>query len=344
MKKKFRFADIPLSDLDEIASSCELNVKSMEGLHFCILGGTGFIGKWLTSSLLHLNDQYNLHLSLDIITRNASKSETLFNVSNTRAISFHEINLARTSKTLLRPPDVMIHGATASSIDKGSQSSDNVLLSTINGFNFLKLQLGESLSNKPVMLHLSSGAVYGNKSENRPLGENDITADSSTKDLYTRSKILGEEIVDFGNITNLWTGINARLFTFIGPHLPLNEHFAIGNFMHEALNSKRITIKGNAKTIRSYMYPSDLCEWLIKLIANKIIVPIHIGSDLPVNMRDLAEIVKNVTGAKKVYQNELDIAPNFYYPSTKIAKRDLGLNIRNDRHTSLQKWQEWLIT
>lgn len=54
----------------------------------------------------------------------------------------------------------------------------------------------------------------------------------------------------------------ARCFAFIGQDLPFNAHYAIGNFIQDALSAEQITVAGDGTPLRTYLDQSDLAHWL----------------------------------------------------------------------------------
>jgi dTDP-glucose 4,6-dehydratase len=136
--------------------------------------------------------------------------------------------------------------------------------------------------------------------------------------------------------------MNPRLFTFAGPHLVLDEHFAIGNFVQNLLSNENIVVKGNSETLRSYMYPTDLIIWFLKLAFNPTQKYLNFGVDKEVKIGTLAEIIASLGKVKVVkYLNEESIYSS-YVPSTETARKHLNIDSTISLETSLEKWIDWL--
>ena len=123
--------------------------------------------------------------------------------------------------------------------------------------------------------------------------------------------------------------ISARCFAFCGPGLPLDGHFAIGNFVRDALFAERITVQGDGSPMRSYLYGADLSGWLLHLLANgKAGESYNVGSDESISIRDLAFLVRDILSPNKdivILQTNISEGKdrNRYVPSINRA-RELG--------------------
>ena len=103
--------------------------------------------------------------------------------------------------------------------------------------------------------------------------------------------------------------IIARLFAFGGEYLPLDTHFAIGNFVQNALDRKPIVIKGDGRARRSYLYGADMATWLWSALADGGNgEPLHIGSEHSTSILELAQNVAQVSGEVLNYVPEVIIS------------------------------------
>src|ERR1043165_9926059 len=60
-------------DLDHVLEKTEDLWRSARGARFMLTGGTGFVGTWLTESLLWANRRLELGLSATLLTRNPAR-------------------------------------------------------------------------------------------------------------------------------------------------------------------------------------------------------------------------------------------------------------------------------
>ena len=128
----------------------------------------------------------------------------------------------------------------------------------------------------------------------------------------------------------------ARLFAFSGRHLPLDRHFAIGNFVRDALESRDIEVRGSGSAVRSYLDGRDLAHWLLKALDSPLAIDriIHVGSEVSTTICELAELVANrageILGSRPNVQirgvtSALD-GYDRYVPSTSETRALLGLS------------------
>ena len=85
----------------------------------------------------------------------------------------------------------------------------------------------------------------------------------------------------------------ARCFCFSGIHLPLNVHFAIGNFVQNVMDDKDIIIKGDGKSVRSYLDQDDMSEWILEILRNDKFnkTTYNIGSEDSISIKELAMLI-----------------------------------------------------
>lgn len=126
----------------------------------------------------------------------------------------------------------------------------------------------------------------------------------------------------------------ARCFAFVGPDLPLDGHFAIGNFIRDALAAERITVTGNGAPVRSYLYQQDLAEWLMTLLLRgRARTAYNVGSDEAITIGELALLVRDILAPRKTVMISEALPPTgmpgmHYVPSIEKARNELGLEVR----------------
>jgi dTDP-glucose 4,6-dehydratase len=138
----------------------------------------------------------------------------------------------------------------------------------------------------------------------------------------------------------------ARCFAFVGPHLPLDRHFAIGNFIRDAMRGSPIRIGGDGTPMRSYLYASDLAAWLWTLLFRAPSGEAYnVGSDEAVSIADLARAVVEALGVSSEVQLGREVIPGMpraqYVPDTAKAREQLGLCVSVDLRDAIRYTAEW---
>jgi UDP-glucuronate decarboxylase len=90
----------------------------------------------------------------------------------------------------------------------------------------------------------------------------------------------------------------ARIFNTYGPRLHQADGRVVSNFVVQALRDEPITVYGNGQQTRSFCYVADLVDGFVRLMASGHGAdPVNLGNPRETSMRDLAEMVRRLTGS-----------------------------------------------
>jgi nucleoside-diphosphate-sugar epimerase len=86
------------------------------------------------------------------------------------------------------------------------------------------------------------------------------------------------------------------------------------------------------------MYPTDLTIWILSALLNPKDHNVNVGSEIPIKMFDLANLISDMTSRKGVrILNETEIASN-YVPSTSFFREAYGVSETVTLEKGLQHW------
>jgi dTDP-glucose 4,6-dehydratase len=138
----------------------------------------------------------------------------------------------------------------------------------------------------------------------------------------------------------------ARPFSFVGPRLPLDQHFAAGNFLADLLAGRSIRVMGDGRAIRSYLYAGELAEWLLTILSRGIAGRAYnVGSSDAVTIADVAHRISRLSDPAlqvEVNGSATAGAPHRYVPDVTLAAKELGLQQRIPLDEALVRWRDWL--
>ena len=109
--------------------------------------------------------------------------------------------------------------------------------------------------------------------------------------------------------------------------MPLDNHQAFGNFISDVLHGRNIVIKGDGRSVRSYLYIADLSVWLWKILfKGEVFHPYNVGSENALNLKDLAKLMASFSTESDVkILGDKTTHVSCYVPSTGRARTELGL-------------------
>lgn len=316
-------------DLQEIVDRSEDDLRRIGDRPLVITGSSGFVGTWLTLSYLEAKRAFKFRGDVTLVSRNPADQADLLRTSGyDSGFQVLASDVRSLSSADLPKGAELIQAATPARASLNSNDPLEMLDIIIEGQRNL-LQISASM-NFEACLFLSSGAVYGTQPlelkgvDESYMGAPDVRNSASA---YHEGKRVAELM---GNMYAADHGIrfvSARLFAFLAPFLPTNEHFAAGNFIGDAIAGRNISINSGGGSIRSYQYGTDMAVWLWALLARGTAgLAYNVGSEEEVSITALArKVARSAPSPVEVEIKGLDSPTSIsrYVPSTATIKSEL---------------------
>jgi dTDP-glucose 4,6-dehydratase len=335
------------ADLDHILDHTRQLWDDARGGRIFVTGGTGFFGCWLLESFAWANERLALGAEMLVLTRNfaafqkkaphlANRADIRFQNGDVRELKFPSGSFSH-----------VIHAATEASA-KLNDENPGLMLETIVAGTRRALELSVQCGAKKFLL-TSSGAVYGSQPSTLARVDEDYAGGpdvANPQSAYGEGKRISELMCAIYSRQHGLEAKIARCFAFVGPYLPLDAHFAIGNFIGDAMAGRSIAVKGDGTPCRSYLYAADLAIWLWTILfrgaSNR---PYNVGSRNPLTIAQTAEAVsRSLPGNVPVIISQKP-APGQpaqrYVPETLRAQNELGLHQWVQLDDAIRRTADW---
>jgi len=320
----------------------------LDGASVFITGATGFFGIWLLETLLAANREFSLGIRVVALSRSpegfAAKAPHL---AHDPAVTWASGDV-RDFASPAGPITHLIHAATESTSNQNASDPQAMFDVCVEGTRRVLALAREKRVAR--MLFTSSGAVYGRQPPELSHIPEDFAGGPDPLDrrsAYAEGKRAAEFLCGLAAtdpVSPVPVTI-ARCFAFVGPHLPLDVHFAIGNFLRDALAGGPIRVSGDGTPFRSYLYAADLVEWLVTiLLRGRPGRAYNVGSEEAVSIAALAARVADAMAAEQPGHKRPEVtiakqpvpgtAAARYVPSCRRAATELGLAVTTSLETS----------
>jgi dTDP-glucose 4,6-dehydratase len=335
------------ADLDHVVEHMRPLREALQGARLFITGGTGFIGCWLLESLAQANQRLGLGAEALVLTRNpaafarkaphlAGRPDIRFQAGDVRDFAFPAGRFSH-----------VIHAATEASATL-NQEHPEVMLDTIVTGTRRALDFAAQCGARQFLL-TSSGAVYGRQ----PAAISHMTEDygggpdvTDPQNAYAEGKRTSELLCAIYARQHGFEVKVARIYALVGPYLPLDIHFAMGNFIRDALAGGPIKVNGDGTPYRSYLYAADLAIWLWTILvrgANNR--PYNVGSRQALTIAQTAEAVSRALPGHlrvEIMQKPVPGRPAArLVPDTTRAHQELGLREWVPLEEGIRRTAQW---
>jgi dTDP-glucose 4,6-dehydratase len=337
---------LPKRDLEYVLDHTRGLWEDLRGARLFVTGGTEFFGRWMLESFLKANDRLNLSAEAIVLTRDPHRfAESAPHIAGHTAITVHRGDIKSFDFPLTDCTHVLHMATEAFPGMPPSASFQTAVAGTERVLAFAAIRGARKL------LLTSSGAVYGVQPPDCERISEDYVGAPRPEDVsagYGHGKRTAEYLCSVAAAQTQLEVKIARCFAFVGPLLPLDSSYAIGNFIRDALFRDRIEVKGDGTARRSYLYAADLAVWLWTILINGDSGrPYNVGSQTELSISDLALLVARVVRpgipVDVAEQAAAGALPSRYVPSTARAALELGVRDRVLLDEAVLRTADWYL-
>jgi len=296
-----------------------------------VTGGAGFIGSHLCDELVKTCkviclDNFSTGDERNVDHLLADSNFSFIRHDITEPISLEEVPGLEKFKVEFQGIQEIYHLACPMSPRDFEKNRLATLLANSYG---LKNSLDLAKKHQAKFMHFSSSVVYGpRKSDKERVKEEDLGSVDilSPRSAYDEGKRFAETMsANYREVYNLDVKI-IRAFRIYGPRMKLDDDQMMPDFIRDALDNKDLVIFGDKNFSSSVCYISDFISAVTKMAETNLSGPINIGSDVDINLTELAEQVIKMTNSKSKirYEDKKLFLTPLCLPDITKARNELG--------------------
>jgi len=307
-----------------------------------VTGGAGFIGSNFVNYMLAKYQKYRI-IVLDALTYAGSIDNFLDKVKSNKSFEFVQGNIrnAQLVNDLMKKTDIVVHFAAESHVAKSIY--DNIIFFETDVLGTQTIA-NSVLDNKNVerFIHISSSEVYGT-AETSPMDESHPLNPRSP---YASAKAGADRLVYSYYVTYGIPAIIVRPFNNYGQHQHLEK--MVPRFITSAVMNKPLTVHGDGKASRDWLYVLDDCEAIDKILhANleKIKGEVfNLGTGREISIIEIAKIILKKMGKSEdmiAYTENRPGQVQRHISSTNKILKSVGWKAKTKFEDGIQTTIEW---
>ncbi|CAM8619752.1 NAD-dependent epimerase/dehydratase family protein [Candidatus Planktophila dulcis] len=326
------FGILPQGDLEELAGLTERLVQDNRNTNFVVIGASGFLGRWLSTFFTFLQVSGEAKGTVSHVVRDASKVSELEALSNSSVSRVIQIEKLDTNSFSHMTEDRVVVFFAATSTTSSTMNPLSSVSSTLLAEKVVSLLPQRDLT----FIHLSSGGVYAPSARQLSSIPKGYKLQDQGADNYTREKIDLEMWSNKLGSQGRLIARNPRLFSFYGPGLQLDRHFAIGEFMARGKIKQDIQINGNPENLRSYLYPTDAIRQLLLQTYTGKPSYSQVGSSVSITIAETGIAIADLYGVNLEISSQHETGINHYVPQDIPKLKEVIFS------QGLNRWRKWL--
>lgn len=260
--------------------------------HHLVAGGGGFVGSHLVDLLLARGD--TVTIVDNFVT---GRRRNIAHLENDRRVSVveHDVTTALPSSVANSRFDTVLNLASPASPDDFKTMPLEILAVGSTGTRML---LDLALEQRARFFLASTSEVYGDPLVHpQPETYSGNVSCIGPRSCYDEAKRFSEALTMAYHRTHGLDVRIARIFNTYGERMRPRDGRVVNTFVTQALRNEPLTLHGDGSQTRSFCHVSDEVVGLAAVLDGHLTGPINVGNPSEFTMRELAELIIELTGS-----------------------------------------------